>query len=160
MVALASLTLQHDIETFLRIRRHRHDPVTLFSWLNASGLEPVMDHPPILPSYSSSEAAAAARSSTGGRRGGSIVAADNNHKKQRPMSAPPTEATTAASPSECSAATGAFPDNPTCAQHYVGKSQSCMVMSGRLIGHAPVLLRRMLIRSVAGENPLGLLFRL
>ena len=34
--------------------------------------------------------------------------------------------------------TGACPYNRPCAQQYVGKSQSCMVISGRLIGHAPV----------------------
>ena len=36
-------------------------------------------------------------------------------------------------------ATGAWPYNRPCAQQYVGKSQSCMVISGRLIVHAPVL---------------------
>ena len=34
--------------------------------------------------------------------------------------------------------TGACPYNRTCAQQYVGKSQSCMVVSGRLYPHAPV----------------------
>ena len=34
--------------------------------------------------------------------------------------------------------TGACPYNRPCAQQYVGKSQSCMVRSGRLIVHAPV----------------------
>ena len=34
--------------------------------------------------------------------------------------------------------TGAWPYNRPCAQQYVGKSQSCMVISGRLIVHAPV----------------------
>ena len=34
--------------------------------------------------------------------------------------------------------TGACPYNRPCAQQYVGKSQSCMVISGRLIVHAPV----------------------
>ena len=34
--------------------------------------------------------------------------------------------------------TGAWPYNRSCAQQYVGKSQSCMVISGRLIVHAPV----------------------
>ena len=37
------------------------------------------------------------------------------------------------------AATGACTINRSCAQQYVGKSQSCMVISGRLIVHAPVL---------------------
>ena len=32
---------------------------------------------------------------------------------------------------------GACPYNRPCAQQYVGKSQSCMVISGRLIVHAP-----------------------
>ena len=32
---------------------------------------------------------------------------------------------------------GAWPYNRPCAQQYVGKSQSCMVISGRLIVHAP-----------------------
>ena len=36
--------------------------------------------------------------------------------------------------------TGAWPYNHPCAQQYVGKSQSCMVISGRLIVHAPVQL--------------------
>ena len=35
--------------------------------------------------------------------------------------------------------TGAWPYNRPCAQQYVGKSQSCMVISGRLIVHAAVL---------------------
>ena len=35
-------------------------------------------------------------------------------------------------------ATGAWPYNRPCAQQYVGKYQSCMVISGRLIVHAPV----------------------
>eukprot|EP01048_Picozoa_sp_COSAG05_P019018 COSAG05_NODE_2892_length_2535_cov_2.408867_5_plen_172_part_00 len=34
--------------------------------------------------------------------------------------------------------TGACPYNRPCAQQYVGKYQSCMVISGRLIVHAPV----------------------
>ena len=34
--------------------------------------------------------------------------------------------------------TGACTINRPCAQQYVGKSQSCMVISGRLIVHAPV----------------------
>ena len=34
--------------------------------------------------------------------------------------------------------TGACPYNRPCAQQYVGQSQSCMVISGRLIVHAPV----------------------
>ena len=34
-------------------------------------------------------------------------------------------------------AAGAWPYNRPCAQQYVGKSQSCMVISGRLIVHAP-----------------------
>ena len=34
--------------------------------------------------------------------------------------------------------TGACIINRPCAQQYVGKSQSCMVISGRLIVHAPV----------------------
>ena len=34
--------------------------------------------------------------------------------------------------------TGACTINRPCAQRYVGKSQSCMVISGRLIVHAPV----------------------
>ena len=34
--------------------------------------------------------------------------------------------------------TGAWPYNRPCAQQYVGKSHSCMVISGRLIVHAPV----------------------
>ena len=34
------------------------------------------------------------------------------------------------------AVTGAWPYNRPCAQQYVGKSQSCMVISGRLIVHA------------------------
>ena len=38
----------------------------------------------------------------------------------------------------CGGATGAFPYNRPCAQQYVGKSQSCMVISGRLIVHAHV----------------------
>ena len=38
--------------------------------------------------------------------------------------------------------TGAWPYNRPCAQQYVGKSQSCMVISGRLIGHAPVQRQR------------------
>ena len=33
---------------------------------------------------------------------------------------------------------GAWPYNRPCVQQYVGKSQSCMVISGRLIVHAPV----------------------
>ena len=32
--------------------------------------------------------------------------------------------------------TGAFPYNRPCAEQYIGKSQSCMVISGRLIPHA------------------------
>ena len=36
------------------------------------------------------------------------------------------------------ASTGACPYNRPCAQQYVGKSQACMVISGRLIVHAPV----------------------
>ena len=32
--------------------------------------------------------------------------------------------------------TGACPYNRPCAQQYVGKSQSCMVISGRLLVHA------------------------
>ena len=35
-------------------------------------------------------------------------------------------------------ATGACTINRPCAQQYVGKSQSCMVIRGRLIVHAPV----------------------
>ena len=35
--------------------------------------------------------------------------------------------------------TGACTINRICAQQYVGKSQSCMVISGRLIVHAPVI---------------------
>ena len=35
-------------------------------------------------------------------------------------------------------ATGACGYNRPCAQQYVGKSQACMVISGRLIVHAPV----------------------
>ena len=38
--------------------------------------------------------------------------------------------------------TGACPYNRPCAQQYVGKSQSCMVIKGRLIVHAPVLSGR------------------
>ena len=38
-------------------------------------------------------------------------------------------------------ATGACTINRPCAQKYVCKSQSCMVISGRLIVHAPVLLQ-------------------
>ena len=38
------------------------------------------------------------------------------------------------------AATGAWQYNRPCAHQYVGKSQSCMVTSGRLIRHAPVVL--------------------
>ena len=37
--------------------------------------------------------------------------------------------------------TGAWPYNRPCAQQYVGKYQSCMVLSGRLIVHAPVRLK-------------------
>ena len=37
--------------------------------------------------------------------------------------------------------TGACPYNRTCAPQYVGKSQSCMVISGRLIVHAPVFMK-------------------
>ena len=37
--------------------------------------------------------------------------------------------------------TGAWPYNRPCAQQYVGKAQSCMVTSGRLIVHAPVQAR-------------------
>ena len=37
--------------------------------------------------------------------------------------------------------TGAWPYNRPCAHQYVGKSQSCMVISGRLIVHAPVQRR-------------------
>ena len=33
---------------------------------------------------------------------------------------------------------GTWPYNRPCAQQYVGKYQSCMVISGRLIVHAPV----------------------
>ena len=36
--------------------------------------------------------------------------------------------------------TGAWPYNRPCAQQYVGQSQSCMVISGRLIVHAPVCI--------------------
>ena len=36
--------------------------------------------------------------------------------------------------------TGACGYNRPCAHQYVGKSQSCMVISGRLIVHAPVVL--------------------
>ena len=39
---------------------------------------------------------------------------------------------------------GACPYNQTCAQQYVGKSQSCMVISGRLIVHAPAEEQRFL----------------
>eukprot|EP01048_Picozoa_sp_COSAG05_P019165 COSAG05_NODE_2943_length_2479_cov_1.322269_1_plen_256_part_00 len=35
--------------------------------------------------------------------------------------------------------TGAWPYNRPCAQQYVGKYQSCMFISGRLIVHAPVI---------------------
>ena len=38
--------------------------------------------------------------------------------------------------------TGACTINRPCAQQHVGKSQSCMVISGRLIVHAPVLRAR------------------
>eukprot|EP01048_Picozoa_sp_COSAG05_P008350 COSAG05_NODE_631_length_8203_cov_23.575148_4_plen_74_part_00 len=48
--------------------------------------------------------------------------------------------------------TGACPDNRPCAQQYVGKYQSCMVIEGRLIVHAPVdsgyVWRNQIIRSV------------
>ena len=37
--------------------------------------------------------------------------------------------------------TGVWPYNRPCAQQYVGKSQSCMVISGRLSVHAPVQVR-------------------
>ena len=36
--------------------------------------------------------------------------------------------------------TGACPYNRPCAHQYAGQSQSCMVISGRLIVHAPVAL--------------------
>eukprot|EP01048_Picozoa_sp_COSAG05_P007392 COSAG05_NODE_520_length_9047_cov_2.500224_8_plen_102_part_00 len=36
--------------------------------------------------------------------------------------------------------TGAWQFNRPCAQTYVGKSESCMVISGRLIVHEPILL--------------------
>ena len=46
--------------------------------------------------------------------------------------------------------TGAWPYNRPCAQQYVGKSQSCMVITGRLIVHAPVQASR-----VRGQGMLG-----
>ena len=45
---------------------------------------------------------------------------------------------TDASDATSSGATGACTINRPCAQQYVGKSQSCMLISGRLIVHAPV----------------------
>eukprot|EP01048_Picozoa_sp_COSAG05_P013996 COSAG05_NODE_1544_length_4590_cov_25.006012_5_plen_140_part_00 len=52
-----------------------------------------------------------------------------------------TTRTTRASPTEAIVvgATGAWQYNRQCAQQYVGKSQSCMVKSGRLIRHEPLL---------------------
>ena len=49
--------------------------------------------------------------------------------------------------------TGACTINRPCAQQYVGKSQSCMVISGRLIVHAPgqARVRVGLLRSLAAE---------
>ena len=54
-------------------------------------------------------------------------------------------------------ATGAWPYNRPCAQQFVGKYQSCMVIIGRLIGHAPVgwveaLLDRAVGRSVVAAR--------
>ena len=49
------------------------------------------------------------------------------------IAAAPDPATT---PAEAAAPTGACPYNLPCAQEYVGKSQSCRVISGRLIVHA------------------------
>ena len=48
--------------------------------------------------------------------------------------------------------TGACPYNRPCAQQYVGKSQSCMVVSGRLYGHAPVALYLVAERVRAGAS--------
>ena len=42
----------------------------------------------------------------------------------------------------CTQLTGACTINRPCAQQYVGNSQSCMVISGRLIVHAPVHICR------------------
>ena len=47
---------------------------------------------------------------------------------------------------------GACTINRPCAQQYAGKSQSCMVISGRLIGHAPVLNVRL---TSAGSVAMG-----
>ena len=52
--------------------------------------------------------------------------------------APPEQATNDSVPTLSINDTGACPYNRPCAQQYVGKSQSCMVISGRLIVHAPV----------------------
>ena len=46
--------------------------------------------------------------------------------------------TSASMPDGVLSLVGAWPYNRPCAQQYVGKSQSCMVISGRLIVHAPV----------------------
>ena len=43
-----------------------------------------------------------------------------------------------ADPHDATVSTGVCEYNRPCAQQYVGKSQSCMVISGRLIVHAPV----------------------
>ena len=51
---------------------------------------------------------------------------------------PPRKVDCAGTVLEFSATTGAWPYNRPCAQQYGGKSQACMVISGRLIVHAPV----------------------
>ena len=52
--------------------------------------------------------------------------------------APPEQAANDSVPTLSINDTGACPYNRPCAQQYVGKSQSCMVISGRLVVHAPV----------------------
>ena len=48
---------------------------------------------------------------------------------------------------------GAWPYNRPCAQQYVGKSQSCMVISGRLIVHAPAAAQAARRREMAMLTP-------
>ena len=55
-----------------------------------------------------------------------------------PTSSSRTEAANDAVAKLLAQATGAWPYNRPCAHQYVGKSQSCMVISGRLIVRAPV----------------------
>ena len=57
-----------------------------------------------------------------------VAAAGSQGEKEEPQEVPP--------PADIDLDTGACTYNQPCAQQYVGKSQSCMVISGRLIPHA------------------------